>query len=79
MQAHGEWLIFCRNVEYLRVKNGLSLTAMAKIMHVSVKSLKRIESDDIPDRILISVVSNLAEHFQIPGNKLFSPLEPASE
>lgn len=79
MQAHGYWLHFCRNVRYLREKNRLSLSAMAKIMHVSVKSLKRIESGDIPDRTLISVVSNLAEYFQIPGNRLFSPLEPVSE
>ena len=79
MQAHGYWLYFCRNVRYLREKNRLSLSAMAKIMHVSVKSLKRIESGDIPDRTLISVVSNLAEYFQIPGNRLFSPLEPVSE
>lgn len=75
MQARGEWLVFCRNVEYLRVKNGLSLTAMAQMIHTSIHSLKRMEAGEIPDHMTASIILDLAAHFHLHPYRLFSPLE----
>ena len=66
--------IFCKNVRYLREKNKLSLSDMAKIMHVSVPTIIRIEKGDIPEHTQISVVFHVASHFSYHPARLFQPL-----
>ncbi len=74
MKLHYQFLIFCKNVKYLREKNGLSLTAMAKIMHVTVPILRKIEAGNMPGNTQITVIFHVARHFSYHPARLFQPL-----
>ena len=61
-----EWVdIFCSNVRYLRASNGLTQKEMAKIMGISVGSLRKIERGILPG-ISWQVILRLNEYFMLP-------------
>ena len=67
--------ILCQNIGYLRKKNNLSRTQMAKIMGVTIKTLDSIERGVIPQRTNINLLYNLHRYFDIPMQDLLEPLE----
>ena len=52
MTTDKELAIFCRNIRVLRKNHGLSRTAIANRIHVSLKTLDSLEAGIFPNRIL---------------------------
>lgn len=48
MKENDEMKTFCENILYLRQKNNLSYTKMARKLHITVKTLKTLEEGNIP-------------------------------
>ncbi len=67
--------IFCRNVALLRIRKGLSLQEMARILHIGVPTLVRIETGEIPPSLNCEVLLRLASHFGLTLRELFRPLK----
>lgn len=66
-------LIFCRNIQYLRQTHNLSKTKMAKILHISLKTLDHLERGIVPPLMSCTVLFKAAEYFSIPLNTLVTP------
>ena len=61
-----EWkVIFCSNIRFLRKNSGMSQKKMAKIMGISISSLRKIEHGIIPG-ISWEVLLRLRNYFQLP-------------
>ena len=58
------------NVRVLRKKYGLSRTAMARRLHVTIKTLDSIEAGVIPDRVGVLFLFYLQRDFHIPISTL---------
>lgn len=56
----------CHNVRVLRARHGLSRSAMAKRIHVSLKTLDSLESGLYPDRCGICLLFHIQQAFGIP-------------
>lgn len=65
-------LNFAHNVAVLRQRHGLTKTAMAHLLHISVKTLTRLESGDIPRGLSVDVLFHAYVHFGIPPRKLLA-------
>ena len=61
-----EFGIICDNVRFLRKREGLSRTAMAKRLHITCKTLDLLEGGLFPERCGIGFVMYACEAFQIP-------------
>ena len=59
--------IFTHNVKYVRTENKLTITEMAKIMGISVNTLKIIESGILPPRLKVDVLFRIQAYFNIPA------------
>ena len=70
---------FCHNIRHLRLKNGYSLSKMAKTLGVSIKTLRIIETGSIPKHLGSAVVFRAAVHFDIRASALFLPLYNPSD
>ncbi len=67
--------IFCHNVALLRTRRGLSLREMARILHIGVPTLMKIEAGEIPPSLDCEVLLRLASYFGLKPGELFRPLE----
>lgn len=66
----------CCNVRFLRARHGLSRSAMAKRIRVSLKTLDSLESGVYPDRCGISLLFYIYQSFGIsPKENLTTRLE----
>lgn len=74
-----ELLAYCRNIKFLRETNGLSLTKMAEIMKIDVRTLRRVEADIVPKRFGSGALLRLAAYFHLKPSELFSPLSGAGQ
>ena len=64
---------FCANIRYLREREGLSKTRMAKIMGVTTATLTKIEEGTLPHRVGVKVLLRLSDQFGIRLNHFFLP------
>ena len=67
-------LIFCKNVAFLREKNGIDQEEMASICGISVDELTQIEQGRLPKNLSVEIAIRLYQHFDISVEKLFRPL-----
>ena len=66
----------CHNIRFLRRKYGLSRTAMARRIHVTIKTLDSMEAGVIPDRIGIYFLYYVQQAFDIaPQDLMMTRLE----
>ena len=72
MTTEDEYQIVCHNIRILRKNYGLSRTAMAKRIHVSMKTLDCLEAGVFPDRIRIHFFYNVERAFGIPPKKMLT-------
>lgn len=72
MNINPEWIGFCQNMRALREEHGYSLREMAKILHISVKTLSLLESGTLPRRTSANIIFLLSRHFDIPPKELFT-------
>lgn len=61
---------FCANVRYLRRREGLSRTAMAKQIGVTGKTLDAFEAGEIPPRSSVRVLFNISRAFGVDPDLL---------
>ena len=75
MKENNEIYVFCQNIKKLRENNNLSKIEMAKIMGLSVMSLRKIENGELPPRIGVNTLFNLCKNFNIKPKKVFTACE----
>lgn len=56
---------FSRNLRYLRMKNGLSLRALAKLMDISVYSMKKLEESSTGAIFTDHTLRRMCQVFQV--------------
>ena len=66
-----ELTIFCRNICFLRLKNGYSMTRMSKTIGVSIHTLRKLEAGHIPKNLSSAVVFRTAVRFGVQASSLF--------
>ena len=64
--------IFCLNVKKLRAAYGLSKKEMAKILHIGVASLTKMENGILPPRASYLIVIYICESFHVAPSQIFS-------
>lgn len=72
MSTRDEYQNVCRNIRYLRQINRLSRTAMAKKLHITLKTLDILESGVFPERINISLFFHVNQAFGITPKMLLT-------
>ena len=67
-----EYKNVCVNIRYLRVKHGLSRSAMARKLHITRKTLDLLEAGVFPDRIRIDLLFLVQQAFGIQPKRLLT-------
>ena len=62
----------CKNLRELRKALGLSVTSMAKRLHISPQSLRSLENENLPPRLSVSFLFRIEEEFGISPKEMFS-------
>ena len=62
----------CDNIRWLRQRYGLTRTAMAKKLHISIKTLDLLEAGIFPERIHIGFFFQVYQAFGIPPKMLLT-------
>ncbi|MBQ7355745.1 MAG: helix-turn-helix transcriptional regulator [Clostridia bacterium] len=75
MNERDEIDAFCKNIKYLRIKNGVSKNEMANIMHISMYCLTKIEKGILPPSLDVAVLFRIHAYFGVPPARLFSKIE----
>lgn len=75
MTVQDEMGIFCANVKRLRVRDNLTLREMADRLHISLKTLTRLERGEIPPRLSVAVVCRISREFGVHPKELFTSAE----
>ncbi len=70
-----ELKVLCKNIYYLRKKNGLTQREMAGRLNISLYSLRMIERGIIPKNLSCEILYYLQLHFFLDIADLFMPLE----
>ena len=70
-----ELKVLCKNIYYLRKKNGLTQREMAGRLNISLYSLRMIERGIIPKNLSCEIIYYLQLHFFLDIADLFMPLE----
>ncbi len=70
-----ELKVLCKNIYYLRKKNGLTQREMAGRLNISLYSLRMIERRIIPKNLSCEILYYLQLHFFLDIADLFMPLE----
>ena len=60
-----------RNIAWLRAHHGLNRVQMARLLHVSIATLRRVESGDETVSLSGSVLRRIHDEFHIPPAALF--------
>ncbi len=60
------------NLAVLRQQHGLTKAAMARLLHTSVRTISKLENDEIPRGLAVSILYDVHIHFGIPPHKLLS-------
>ena len=60
------------NVRWIREQNGLSKKEMARMLSISVESLRKIEAEQIPTRLVVHVPFRIATLFNVTTAELYS-------
>jgi len=72
MTQQEEYDIVCENIRYLRKKYGLSRTAMARRLHITVRTLDLLEAGIFPDRIRIGIFFHVWQAFDVPPTMMLT-------
>lgn len=71
MNTDTEFLLLCRKIHGLRIQNQLSQKEMAKILNISVSSLRKIGREQMPVRMGCSVLLQVHRAFCIKFSDMF--------
>ena len=70
MTTQDEYQNVCENIRFLRQTYGLSRTAMAHRLHITVKTLDSLEMGIFPERIHIGFLFHVHKAFGIQPKRL---------
>ncbi|MBQ8003250.1 MAG: helix-turn-helix transcriptional regulator [Clostridia bacterium] len=62
---------FCQNIKKLRERHHLTKTDMVKKLKISIPTLKKIESGELPKRLTVKVIYAIVDEFNISADDLF--------
>ena len=62
-KSDSQLLNFAHNITVLRRQHGLSKTALAKQLHTTVRTITRLENQDVPRGMGVEVLFYAAERF----------------
>ena len=71
MKTNNELLNLCNNIKKLMADNNISDTKMMKIMHISLKTLKRIKNGEVPDKMTSLTLFYLHWYFNVNISSMF--------
>lgn len=71
MENRREVIIFLENIKRLREEKGYSKREMAKRLKISIYSINKIESGELPPRLSIDVLDNIEKEFKIHPADMF--------
>lgn len=74
MSTQDEYQNVCANIRYLRKQHGLSRTAMARKLHITVKTLDLLEAGTFPERINIGLFFCVQKVFGVSPKRLLTVL-----
>lgn len=63
--------IFCKNIKELRESHHLTKTEMARRLKISIPTLNKIESGELPKRLTVKVIYAIVDEFNIRADDLF--------
>lgn len=66
---------FCRNVKKLRANNFLTKTEMARKLKISMYTLNKIESGELPRRLTVEIIYAIVDEFDIKAEDLFNDVQ----
>ena len=66
---------FCNNIKKLRAKHKLTKKGMAKILHIGVGSLTKIENGTMPKLLRADIFFYIHEKFNITASRIVMPLD----
>jgi len=72
MTQKEEYKNVCDNIRYLRRTRGLSRTAMARKLHITVKTLDLLEAGAFPGRINIRFFFLVSQTFGVSPKRLLT-------
>ena len=67
-----EWENLVHNIIYLRKQFKIPKYRMAKLLKISMYSLRKIEAQEIPPRLSIELIFEISRIFHIPPYRLFA-------
>ena len=65
--------IFCNNIRVLRHQHKLKKQDMARILHIGVPSLSKLEAGEMPPRLSTEVLFFIYDYFHIRPADMFVP------
>lgn len=68
---------FCRNILWLRKTCGLTQKQMAKLLHISVRTLRQIEHGVLPQCVTVEILDHIRNLFGLMPSQVFEELYPA--
>lgn len=71
-KSDAQLLNLTHNLTVLRQQHGLTKTAMARLLHTSVRTITRLENNEIPRGLSASILVYAHTHFHVPPHKLLS-------
>ena len=72
MTTQDEYKNVCDNIRHLRMRHGLSRTAMARRLHVSLKTLDALESGNFLERVGVNFLFYVHDAFGISPKELLT-------
>ena len=66
--------ILMKNIKYIRNKNGLSKTEMARMLGIRINTLEKIENCIITKSLTVEIIYRIHKTFGISPSQQFKPL-----
>ena len=69
-----DFLIFCKNVKWLKKQHHLSVRQLSDILEIAEYSVRKLLNETLPPRLGVRALFRAAEWFGYPPYRLFTPL-----
>jgi len=65
MSTKDDFQNICANIRYLRLSHGLSRTAMARKLGITIQTLDQLEAGIMPRRCTVRLLYNIQKNFAV--------------
>lgn len=63
---------FCRNIKKLRESHHLTKTEMSRRLKISMRTLNKLESGELPKRLTVKIIYAIVDEFDMRACDLFN-------